>query len=76
MKWQQVETTLRATLIPSLLLAFEKEYEMRQMLAESDDGMRWKVRGPPSLVLAHLSASQKVRLDGIIFPKLAQNVNR
>jgi hypothetical protein len=44
-----VETTLRATLIPSLLLAFEKEYEMRQMLAESDDGMRWKVREPPSL---------------------------
>jgi hypothetical protein len=42
-KWQLLEINMRATLMPTLLLAAEKEFEIRQHIAESEEGMRWKV---------------------------------
>ncbi len=43
LKWLQVESQMRSTLIPCLLQAVEREEELKQNQRESAEGLKWKV---------------------------------
>eukprot|EP00602_Paraphysomonas_sp_CaronLab_P004575 CAMPEP_0185036152 /NCGR_PEP_ID=MMETSP1103-20130426/28689_1 /TAXON_ID=36769 /ORGANISM="Paraphysomonas bandaiensis, Strain Caron Lab Isolate" /LENGTH=365 /DNA_ID=CAMNT_0027573569 /DNA_START=438 /DNA_END=1535 /DNA_ORIENTATION=- len=60
MRWKQIEDDMRANLIPRLLDQRHREVVQQKLLQASEENMKWK----------------RVKLDGAIFPQLAERVNR